>query len=135
MARVKWSVRAQYRGRGDLKKTEDFLNRIIKQEYVKDVDRIGERGVEALREATPKRTGLTSRSWEYKTDGRGRQGKSIRLAWSNTNIQNNVNVAYVLDQGHVSRGGYWIEGRHYIEPALEPVLKQGSDDIWKEVTK
>ena len=135
MPRVKYALRAKYRGRGDLKKTENFLNRILKQEYVKDVDEIGQEGVDALLEATPKRTGLTSRSWEYKTDGRGRQGKSIRLQWYNTNVQDHVNVAYVLDQGHVTQRGNWVEGRHYIKPALEPVLTRGSDRIWKEVTK
>lgn len=135
MASVKWALRAKYRGRGDLKKTENFLNRIIKQEYLKDIDQIGEDGVNALAEATPKRTGLTSRSWIFKKDARGRQGKSIRIIWSNTNIQNHVNVAYVLDQGHVTQRGNWVEGRHYIEPALTPVLTRGADQIWKEVTK
>lgn len=135
MARVSYALRAKYKGKGDLKKTEEFLNRIVKQEYVPDIDKIGDEGVQALAEATPKKTGLTSRSWEYKTDGRGRQGKSIRITWENTNIQNNVNIAYILDQGHITKRGNWVEGRHYIEPALEPVLKRGSDNIWKEVTK
>lgn len=135
MARVKYSLRARFKGKGDLKKTEEFLNRIIKQEYVQDIDQIGEDGVKALLEATPKRTGLTSRSWIYETDGRGRAGKSIRIRWKNTNVQDHVNVAYILDQGHITKRGTWIEGRHYIEPALEPVLKRGSENIWKEVTK
>lgn len=135
MARVSYALRAKYKGKGDLKKTEEFLNRIVKQEYIPDIDKIGEEGVQALLEATPKKTGLTSRSWQYKTDGRGRQGKSIHIAWENTNIQNHVNIAYILDQGHITKRGNWVEGRHYIEPALEPVLKRGSDNIWKEVTK
>lgn len=135
MARVSYALRAKYKGKGDLKKTEEFLDRIVKQEYIPDIDKIGEEGVQALLEATPKKTGLTSRSWQYKTDGRGRQGKSIRITWENTNIQNHVNIAYILDQGHITKRGNWVEGRHYIEPALEPVLKRGSDNIWKEVTK
>lgn len=135
MPRVKYALRAKYRGRGDLKKTENFLNRIIKQEYIKDVETIGQEGVDALLEATPKRTGLTSRSWEYEVEREKKNGSSVRLRWHNTNVQDHVNVAYVLDQGHVTQRGTWVEGRHYIEPALEPVLTRGSDRIWKEVTK
>lgn len=135
MAGVKWSIRAQYKGRGDLKKTEDFLNRIVKAEYVKDADTIGKRGVDALRDATPKRTGLTSRSWEYDINGKNEKRKDLKLIWSNTNIQNYVNVALILDQGHVTKGGHWVEGRHYIEPALEPVIKEFSNELWEEVTK
>lgn len=135
MARVKYALRVKHKGKGDLKKTENFLNRIIKEEYLTDIDAIGKEGVEALAEATPKLTGLTARSWEYRTEGLGTQSKDKRLQWVNTNIQKNVNVAYILDQGHVTIHGNWIEGRHYIEPAIEPVLQRGSDQIWKEVTK
>lgn len=135
MARVKDSIRAQYRGRGDLKKTENFLSRIVEGEYLAHADEYAEKGVKALYEATPKRTGKTAASWTASLDGRGRKGQSTRLTWSNSNIQNHVNIALILDQGHVTKGGNWVEGRHYIEPALDPVIKEMSDNIWEEVTK
>ena len=89
-------------------------------------------GVESLREFTPKDTGKTSESWHYKiTNEHG----VLTLSWYNTNIVDGTNVAVVLQYGRMSKRGYWIEGRDYINPAMQPVFDEIAKDLWGEVTR
>ena len=90
--------------KGDLKKTSDFLNRVLGNEYLINVaDKYGKKGVEALSSATPRRTGKTAESW-YQT-------------------------------GHGTRNGGWVEGRDYINPAIQPIFDEMAKEAWREVTK
>lgn len=90
----------------------------------------GQRGVAALSAATPIDTGKTAASWSYdivKEDGK------IKLTFNNSNIQNGVNIAIILDVGHGTRHGGYVVGRDYINPAIGPVLQQLAEELWKEV--
>lgn len=86
----------------------------------------GEKGVAALRNATPRRTGATANAWEYKIV---RKGNSISLIWTNSNAPYGVPVAIMIQYGHATRGGSYVQGIDYINPALQPIF----DDILKEI--
>lgn len=118
--------------KGDFKKTEKFLKRMKNRSYLSDLAQYGEMGVSALRAATPKDTGITADSWDYSIE----QGDGfVRLAWNNSNVQDGVNIALILNTGHGTRQGYWIEGRNYIDPALLPVFDKIADGAWKGVVE
>lgn len=86
----------------------------------------GEKGVAALKNATPKRTGATANAWDYKIV---RKGNSISLIWTNSNAPYGVPVAIMIQYGHATRGGSYVQGIDYINPALRPIF----DDILKEI--
>lgn len=115
---------------GNFKKTEKFLHGIMQRHYLNKMHRYGKRGVEALANATPVDTGKTAGSWTYEiVEGKNR----ISVYWKNTNINNYVNIALVLQYGHATRNGGWIEGRDYINPAIQPIFDRMANDVWKEV--
>lgn len=120
--------------KGDFSKSIKFLtNKKSLRNLLKPIfERYGEAGVNALREATPKDTGLTSESWSYKLEfGDG----EITLTWMNSNMSDWANVAVLIRYGHATRNGGYVQGNDFITPAMEGIFKQMADDLWKEVTK
>ena len=117
---------------GDFKNTEKFLDNIKKKEYINSVlDKCGQEGVEALRAATPYRTGRTASSWSYEVEN---NSNGVIIHWTNSNINQNVNIAVIIQTGHGNiRGGY-IQGRDYINPAMRPVFDQIVEEVWEGVT-
>lgn len=117
---------------GDFKNSEKFLNNIKKKAYISNLlDRCGQEGVEALRAATPYRTGRTASSWSYEVEN---TSDGFAIHWVNSNINQNVNIAVIIQTGHGNiRGGY-IQGRDYINPAMRPVFDHIADEVWKGVT-
>lgn len=118
--------------KGDFSKTIDYLNRLRKIPSIHDLKKYGKEGVEALSAATPVDTGLTASSWDYKVT---QTKRSATIAFFNTNIQNGVPIAIVLQYGHGTRNGSWVEGRDYINPAIQPIFDKIANDIWKEVRR
>lgn len=119
--------------KGDFSKITSFLERVKDVFDISILDKYGRRGVEALAKATPKDTGKTANSWYYKTsrDGNNR----VVLSFHNSNIQNGVPIAIILQYGHGTGWGGYVRGRDYINPAIQPVFDQIADEAWKEVTK
>ena len=120
-----------FRQKGDFSKTMKFLNK-AKKINIKDLEKYGEMGVQALAEATPVKSGLTASSWYYKivnTNGR------IVINFCNSNIQNGVPIAIILQYGHATRNGGWVEGRDYINSAIQPVFDKITKSAWEEVVK
>lgn len=120
------------RQKGDFSKTIKFMNGSRDAIKKFNIDKYGREGVAALSSATPVDTGRTSQSWYYKVE---RTKDSIRLSFHNTNIQNGVPIAIILQYGHGTRNGGWVEGRDYINPAIQPVFDKISQDAWKEVVR
>ena len=119
------------RHRGDFSKTEAFFNRLKYGRPEKMLEKYGELGVVALMNATPVDTGLTASSWYY-TISHDKNGS--RIDFRNSNIQNGwVPVAILLQYGHATKNGGWVEGRDYINPAIQPLFDKLADDAWKEV--
>lgn len=116
---------------GDFTKTFKFLKNMKEKSWVKSLDKYGQRGVEALAAATPKDTGLTANSWKYEIEV---TDSSINLRWYNTNVVKGFfNVALMLQYGHGTGTGGWVQGVDYINPALEPVFDKILGDMWEEV--
>ncbi len=96
------------------------------------LERYGLRGVEALSAATPVRTGMTAISWSYDIV-QNEDGYSI--IWKNDNINKYVNIALILQYGHATRNGGYVQGIDYINPALKPIFDELAKAAWKEVTR
>jgi hypothetical protein len=99
---------------------------------MRNLDWAGRRGVQALSAATPKDSGDTASSWDYKII-RGRKS-GCRIEWYNTNVKNDNVIAILIQYGHGTGDGSWVEGRDYINPAMEDVFDTIAKDIWKQVT-
>lgn len=121
-----------FRQKGDFSKTMSFLERAKESVKLGTLDRYGREGVAALSSATPVDTGLTARSWYYKIE---RDKNTATISFFNSNIQNGVPIAIVLQYGHGTRNGGWVEGRDYINPAIQPIFDKIANTAWKEVTK
>lgn len=117
---------------GDYSRTKHFLERAKGVVGRSNFDHYGRSGVEALRAATPVDSGETAQSWGYRVI-HTRSG--VTIEWYNTNIVDGVNIAVVLQYGHATRNGYFVQGQDYINPALRPVFDQIAEDAWKEVTR
>lgn len=115
---------------GDFKKTEGFLHRIIQFKYSQRLRHYGELGVQALRLATPKDSGKTADSWSYEIK---QEGDRLGLYWKNDNRNDGVLIAILLQYGHGTRTGGWVEGVDYINPALRPIFENMAREVWKEV--
>lgn len=117
--------------KGDFSKLTRYFQQVKNAGKV-DFNKYGREGVEALKNATPVDTGLTANSWYYEvktTNGR------TELSFKNSNRQNGVLIAIILEYGHATRNGGWVEGRHYIDPAIQPIFDKIANDAWREVTK
>lgn len=117
---------------GDFKKTMSFLQRIQRLDIEDVLRKYANDGVRALSEATPVRTGKTAASWSYYIT-KGKNTASI--VWTNSNVVDNVCIAVILDYGHATATGGYVEGRHYIEPAIRPIFDKIANEAWKEVTR
>ena len=118
--------------KGDFSKTTSFLENARDVMKRVDLDKYGREGVSALASATPIDSGVTSGSWSYKIV---RKNGSVTLSFHNSNIQNGVPIAVIIQYGHGTRNGGWVQGRDYINPAIKPVFDRITNDIWREVTK
>lgn len=117
---------------GNFSKTESFFKRPIKEIVLECLKKYAEEGISALESATPKDTGLTAGSWYYKIIS---QKDSSIIQFCNSNIQNGVPIAVILQYGHATGNGGWVEGIDYINPALRPIFDKIAEQAWKEVSK
>ena len=121
-----------FRQKGDFSKLTSFLKKAKQVDKTVDLNKYGQEGVAALASATPKDTGLTADSWYYEIV---RSNRSIRIVWKNSNIQNGVPIAVILQYGHGTKNGGYVQGRDYINPAIKPVFDKIAKESWKEVIK
>lgn len=122
----------KFKLKGGFKNTEKFFKAIGEGDYLKGLEYYGEAGVTALQEATPKDTGKTAASWSYSID-KTKSGVAIR--WNNSNINDGVNIALVIQYGHAMPSGYYVEGVDYINPALKPLFDLMGKKVWEEVKR
>lgn len=122
----------RFNQKGDFSKLTKYLEKTKQTVNLGDLNRYGQEGVNALASVTPVDTGKTASSWFYeikKTQG------STTISFHNSNIQNGVPIAIILQYGHGTRNGGWVQGRDYINPAIQPVFDNIATQAWKEVTK
>lgn len=121
-----------FKQKGDFSKLTRYLERVKQTVKISDLDKYGREGVAALKSATPVDSGLTANSWYYEI--KNTKGL-ISISFFNSNIQNGVPIAIILQYGHGTRNGGWVEGRDYINPAIQPVFDKIVENAWREVTK
>ncbi|MBP5597461.1 MAG: HK97 gp10 family phage protein [Pseudobutyrivibrio sp.] len=119
------------RQEGDFSKLTNFFEKCKSLIDRSNLDKYGRQGVEALSSATPRDTGLTASSWSYEII---RKHNSARLVFKNSNITSEgTPIAILIQYGHATKNGAWVEGIDYINPALKPVFEGMADNIWREV--
>lgn len=122
----------KFKQKGDFSKITKYFKKL--RFFIRniDFDKYGREGVTALKAATPVDSGETRDSWYYeiiKEDG------NVKISFNNKNIQNGVPIAIILQYGHATRNGGWVEGRDYINPTIQPIFDDIVTKAWKEVTK
>lgn len=121
-----------FKQKGDFSKLTKYFERLKETVKLGDLDKYGREGVKALSDATPVDTGLTAKSWYYRIENK--DGRVI-LSFHNSNIQNGVPIAIILQYGHATGNGGWVEGRDYINPVIQPIFDEIAKNAWREVTK
>ena len=121
-----------FRQKGDFSKLTRYLERAKEVVKLGDLDKFGREGVAALASATPVDSGKTASSWSYEIK---HKNGSVSISFYNSNIQNGVPIAIILQYGHGTRNGGWVQGRDYINPAIQPIFDRIANDAWREVTK
>lgn len=119
------------RQKGDFSKLSRYFERVREAARLGVLDKYGREGVAALASATPVKTGKTASSWTYDIE---RQNGSVSIVFRNTNINKGVPIAIILQTGHGTGTGGWVQGRDYINPAIQPIFDKIADSAWKEVT-
>lgn len=122
----------KFRQKGDFGKATVYFERLRKAAKVSVLEKYAKAGVVALSSATPVDSGLTAACWYYEIK---RQNGNVRIDFLNSNINNGVPIAIILQLGHGTGTGGWVEGRDYINPALQPIFDQILKDAWREVTE
>lgn len=120
-----------YKTKGSFENTNKFFKKMSQKNIFKSLDKYGEEGVAALTASTPVDTGKTASSWSYEIR---KTNSSISIVWKNSNIVDGVPIAVVLQYGHGTATGGYVQGVDYINPALQPIFERISKEIWKEVT-
>lgn len=122
--------------KGDFRHLEGFLKKQKENKFAERLDKYGKMGVEALQKATPKRTGKTADSWYYYIRKYNDSGSWI-ITWCNSNVNitphGRANIAVIIECGHGTRGGGYVQGRPYIKPAIQPIFDKIAQDAFKEV--
>lgn len=122
----------KFNHKGNFNKTERFFNRVLRMNYLNILEKYGEKGVKALREATPVGSGKTAESWDFGIDkGDG----VVTLYWTNSNENRGINIAVLLIYGHGLSNGAYVEGVDFVSPAMKPIFEQIANESWKEVTR
>lgn len=118
--------------KGSFEKSLRYMTRARTKNVRAILEEYGKKGVDALAAATPKATGKTAASWSYEIK---MEETGATLYWKNSNIVDGVPIAVILQYGHGTRNGGYVQGLDYINPAMRPVFEEIAKSIWKEVRK
>lgn len=122
----------QIKQRGNFNKTEKLLKKSFGRNWLDILEKYAQEGVKALSAATPVDSGETAISWGYELI---QNGSSFSIIWTNNHVNKGVNIALILQYGHATKGGGYVEGRDYINPALQPIFDKMADAAWKEISR
>jgi hypothetical protein len=119
--------------KGNFGSTEKFLFKLYSQNFFKSLEYYAEKGVKALSSVTPVNTGKTSESWGYQITA---EKDSVSIIWTNSNLdENGTPIAILLQYGHATNSGGYVQGRDYINPAIQPIFDEIEKGVWAEITK
>lgn len=122
----------RFRQKGDFRKATRYFERLREIVHLGTLDKYGREGVAALASATPVESGKTASSWYYEITNDGQKAK---ISFYNSNVNKGVPIAIIIQYGHGTRNGGWVEGRDYINPAIQPIFDRIAEEIWREVTR
>lgn len=120
-----------FKAKGNFSKLNSYFEKVKEAVKLGNLDKYGREGVQALFSATPIDSGETANSWFYKIS---HSKSSATITFYNSNVNDGVPIAVILQLGHGTRNGGWVEGIDYINPALQPIFNKIANDAWKEVT-
>lgn len=120
-----------FKQKGSFKNIERFLDKMQKKEFFQRLNQYGRRGVDALSAATPIDSGKTASSWNYEIH---RSKDLVEIVWTNSNVNNGVPIVILLQYGHATENGGYVQGYDFINPAIRPIFDEIEKDLWKEVT-
>jgi hypothetical protein len=119
-----------FTGSGNFNNIKSFARKFSRGDFLGDLDKWGQDGVAALSAATPVRTGLASESWDYEIiDDAKRPG----IQWINTDIESGLEVVILIQYGHATGTGGYVQGRDFINPAMQPIFDEIQESIWEKV--
>lgn len=121
-----------FRSTGNFTKTELFFERAKEVFHMGILDKYGKMGVEILKKNTPINSGKTAESWEYSIE---KDSNGYSLVWHNTNINDGVPIAILIQYGHATGTGGYVKGTDYINPSMKPIFDDMANEIWKEVSR
>lgn len=121
----------RFKHRGNFNKTTKFLSKAKVFSPIQLLHKYGQEGIRALAANTPVDSHLTANSWNYEIEG---SSGRYKIYWTNSNVQDGVSIAIILQYGHGTRTGGWVEGRDYINPAIRPIFDKIAEEAWREVT-
>lgn len=122
----------RFRQKGDFRKATRYFERLREIVHLGTLDKYGREGVAALASATPVESGKTASSWYYEITN---NGQTAKISFYNSNVNKGVPIAIIIQYGHGTRNGGWVEGRDYINPAIQPIFDRIAEEIWREVTR
>lgn len=125
-------MRIKVEHKGDFENTKNWLKKFKLDRLYGKLEKYAQDGVVALMNATPVDSGKTALSWGYHII---RTDSLWRVEWFNTNFNKGVPIAIILQYGHGTGTGGWVEGRDYINPAIKPIMDKISEEIWEEIAK
>ena len=121
-----------FKHKGNFERTDRLLKGAKEKKYLKVLDKYGQEGVAALAAATPTDSGRTAESWDYKIqNGSG----GYKIMWTNSNVNDGVPIAIIIQYGHGTGTGGYVQGRDYINPAMRSVFDNIADKAWEEVKR
>ena len=118
--------------KGDFKNTERLFKKNIRASYLRVLDKYGKKGVAALKDATPTDSGETAKSWDYEIT---QTVYGAKISWTNSNVIDGVPIAIIIQYGHGTKNGGYVQGRDYINPALKSIFDKLANEVWEEVIK
>lgn len=125
-------MQISFESSGDFGKTENFLKALQKNNKILGIlNRYGKQGVSALTNATPAESGATAAAWDFEV---GKYGGAYMITFTNSHIENGAPIAIMLQYGHGTGTGGYVQGRDYINPAIKPIFDKIADEVWKAVT-
>ena len=119
-----------FKHKGNFSKTDNFFKRVLKIDYLRILEKYGREGVAALASATPIDSSLTAHSWNYETNI---YKNLLAINWTNSNVVGGLPIAILIQYGHGTKNGGYVQGRDYINPAIQPIFDKIVNDIWREV--
>lgn len=121
-----------FKQKGNFNNTEKFFKGAISPDYMHILEKYARQGVMALSAATPVDSGETAKSWGFEIQ---KTRKGVRIIWTNSHIVNGVPIAVLIEYGHATGNGGYVEGWDYINPVLQPIFDKIASELWGEVTK